>query len=562
VLTQLHIHNLAVIDAVDVDFDAGFTALTGETGAGKSILVDALALALGERADSNAIRTGTDRCEISATFDLGLRPDLLAWLTNNDLDDEDECIVRRIVTAEGRSRGYINGRTVPMQTLRELGDQLVDICSQQSHQSLRRPETQRCILDQYGGHDALLAEMSQSYEQWQGVQAELDALNLAQRDKTERLDLLSYQVSELHALNIHEGEVEALTGEHLRMSNSHRITDGLTNALQHLYEADAGTAYSLISSAKCQLNDLANLDPELKSTSDLLSESEILITEAAEALRNHLGALENDPQQLEKLEQRIGVFQELARKHRVAPEELFGLMHNLELELAEIEGADGRLADMSEKAARLKEYMHTAALALTDARRKTANKLGAEVTGNIQKLGMPGGRFAIDIQTRPDDGITPTGADRIEFIASANVGQKLGPLTQVASGGELSRLSLALQVVAIATDTVPTLIFDEVDSGVGGGIAEIVGSRLRDLSQQRQVLCVTHLAQVGSQADHHFRVTKISDGVSTRTSVKGLTAPERVEEIARMLGGVEITARTRAHAAEMLKGTTLKSSAG
>jgi DNA repair protein RecN (Recombination protein N) len=562
VLTQLHVHNLAVVDAVDVDFGTGFTALTGETGAGKSILVDALALALGERADSNAIRTGTDRCEISATFNLSQRPDLLAWLSNNDLDEEDECIVRRIVTSEGRSRGYINGHTVPMQTLRELGDQLIDICGQQSHQSLRRPEMQRRILDQYGNHDALLADMSQSCERWQTAQTELNALNLAQSDKTERQALLSYQVSELHALNIYEGEMEALTGQHLRMSNSHRISDGLTSALQQLYEADTGTAYSLISSAKGQLDSLSALDAEFKSTSDLLSESQILVTEVAEALRRYLSALENDPQQLEKLEQRIGVFQELARKHRVVPEDLFGLIQKLELELADIQGTDERLAELSKQEAQLNEAMHSAARALTDARNRTAIKLGDEVTENMQKLGMPGGTFAIDILARPDNGITPTGADRIEFIAGANVGQKPGPLTQVASGGELSRLSLALQVVAIATDAVPTLIFDEVDSGVGGGVAEIVGSRLRELSQQRQVLCVTHLAQVGSQADHHFRVTKISDGISTRTSINGLTHPERIEEIARMLGGVEITARTRAHAAEMLKGSTLKSSAG
>ena len=561
-LTQLHIHNLAVVDAVDVDFGAGFTTLTGETGAGKSILVDALALALGERADSQAIRTGTDRCEISATFDLSPRPDLIGWLTDNDLDEDDECIVRRIVTAEGRSRGYINGRTVPMQTLRELGEQLVDICGQQSHQSLRRPEMQRRILDQYGNHDTLLAAMSHTHEQWQNIQAELDALTLAHNNKAERVDLLSYQVSELRALNIYEGELEALTGHHLRASNSRHIADGLSDALQHIYEADTGTAYSLISAAKNQLNELAELDADLKAPADLLSESEILITEAAEALRRHLGALDSDPEQLEKLEQRIGVFQELARKHRISPEGLFGFMHGLEHELTEIEGSDERLASMRDEADRLKEGMHVAARALTKARRKTAKKLSDEVTQNMQKLGMPGGKFAIKLQPRPDDGITPLGADRIEFVASANAGQKMGPLAQVASGGELSRLSLALQVVAIATDAVPTLIFDEVDSGVGGGVAEIVGSRLRDLSLQRQVLCVTHLPQVGSQADHHLRVTKISDGVSTRTSVKGLTDPERVEEIARMLGGVKITTRTRAHAAEMLKGKTLRTSAG
>jgi DNA repair protein RecN (Recombination protein N) len=562
VLAQLQIHNLAVVDAVNVDFGPGFTTLTGETGAGKSILVDALALALGERADSHAIRTGTDRCEITATFALGARPDLLEWLAENDLNEDDECIVRRIITAEGRSRGYINGRTVPMQTLRELGDQLVDICGQQSHQSLRRPEMQRRILDQFGNHEALLATMRCSYEEWHDLQAELDTLKRAQSDKTERQELLSYQVSELQALNIGEGEMEALSTQHLRASNSRKIADGLSMALQQLYEADTGTAHSLISKTKHQLDELLELDPELQSISNLLSEAEILVSEAAESVRLHVGTLETDPQQLEKLEQRIAIFQELARKHRVVPGELFNLLHTLENELSEIEGSDERLTELSERASRRADETRAAAVALTSARRKTAKKLGKQVTDNMRKLGMPGGNFSIDIQPRTDERLTSLGADRIEFIASANPGQEMGPLTQVASGGELSRLSLALQVVAIATDAVPTLIFDEVDSGVGGGVAEIVGSRLRELSTQRQVLCVTHLPQVGSQADQHLRVTKISDGTSTRTAVKGLTNPERVEEIARMLGGVEITARTRAHAAEMLKGKALKSSAG
>jgi DNA repair protein RecN (Recombination protein N) len=562
VLTQLHIHNLAVVDEVDVDFDAGFTTLTGETGAGKSILVDALALALGERADSLAIRTGTERCEISATFDLNQRPDLTDWLANNDLDEEGECMVRRIITAEGRSRGYINGRAAPMQTLRKLGEQLVDICGQQSHQSLRRPETQRSILDQYGKHEKLLTTMERSYGLWQDVEAELEALKISQSEKTERQDLLIYQVSELQALQIEEGEIENLTRQHLLVSNSQRISEGLNTVLQQLYEADTGTALSMINSAKQELGELSELDGRLKATTDLLAEAEILVTEAAESLRMHLGGLDDDPAQLEKLEQRIGIFQELARKHRVTPEELLPLMQQLEREMAEIEGFDQQLTDLTDETNRLETGMHAAARALTKARQKAAKKLGDEVTENMQKLGMPGGLFEIALQPRQDDRITSMGADRIEFFASANPGQKSGPLTQVASGGELSRLSLALQVVAIATDAVPTLIFDEVDSGVGGGVAEIVGSRLRELSLQRQVLCVTHLPQVGSQADHHFRVTKISDGVSTRTSVKNLTDPERIEEIARMLGGVEITGRTRAHAEEMLSGKNLKSSAG
>ena len=561
-LNQLKIHNLAVVDEIDVEFDGGFTALTGETGAGKSILVDALALALGERADSRAIRSGSDRCEITATFDLGGCPDVTHWLVDHDLDEDGECILRRVVTAEGRSRGYINGRTVPMQTLRELGEQLVDICGQQSYQSLRHPIAQRRLLDQYGGHEKLLEAMRRTHTAWHEARTKLDALILARRDLRERQELLSYQVSELRALNIQQGEIGELEQEHLRISNSSRIAEIVSTALQQLYEADAGAALATISDSRNQLDGLAELDHRLATITALLAEAEILITEAADSLRSHLNGIEHDPRLLEQLEQRIADIHEISRKHRVKPETLFELQTSLERELSEIENSDERIAELSENTDRLEADMQAAARKLTGARRETAAKLREQVTANMQNLGMSGGIFEVDLRSVPDREITPVGADRIEFLVSANPGLMPGPLAKVASGGELSRLSLALQVVAIATDTVPTLIFDEVDAGVGGSVAEIVGSQLLELSLQCQVLCVTHLPQVASQAAGHLRVTKISDGVSTRTSVKGLTEPERVEEIARMLGGVEITARTRAHAAEMLKRTKLKESAG
>jgi len=558
VLARLHILNLAVVDEVELEFAAGFTTLTGETGAGKSILIDALALALGERADSRAIRAEADRCEITATFDLSRRPDLVGWLTDNDLDEDAECILRRIVTAEGRSRGYVNGRAVPLQTLREIGSQLIDICGQQSHQSLRLPGVQRDIVDQFGGHEKLLATMNAAHEKWQVTQAELDALTGAQQDRAEKQELLSYQVNELTTLDLREREFEELETKHLLVANSGHISDSISEILERLYEADAGTAHATISAAKHQLDDLTALDTELKPVAELLHEAEILITEAAETLRRHLGGLEHDPRQQMALEQRIASIHELARKHRVDPAELSELLERLNRELTTLQSSDERLAELAERVAHLEENMISTAQKLTRARQKAANTLGRQVTDNMRKLGMPDGKFQIDLQPNPGGQIAPSGMERIEFMVTANAGQKAGPLTQVASGGELSRLTLSIQVVAIAANSVPTLIFDEVDAGVGGGVAEIVGNRLRDLSSQRQVLCVTHLPQVASQADNHLRVTKITDGVSTRTTVKPLTAPERTEEIARMLGGVEITDRTRAHAAEMLKQTGLR----
>ena len=561
-LTQLQIHNLAVVDEVDLEFASGFTTLTGETGAGKSILVGALALALGERADSRAIRPGTDRCEITAAFDLRQRPDLIHWLADNDLDEDDGCIVRRIVTAEGRSRGYINGRSVSMQTLRALGEQLVDICGQQSHQSLRHTGVQRDLLDDYGGHATLAAEMDTEFSRWQAVQTELDALTQVRQQKSERQDLLNYQVGELRALNLQPGEIEDLEKRHRIAANSLRIADGVSEALQKLYEADASAAYTTISAVKHDLGELAQLDEQLAPVSDLLAEAEILVSEAAESLRHRLGQLDHDPRLQQQLEQRIADIHELAHKHRVKPGALTELLDELAQELTTLEHSDERLRELTDEVTAHRKQMDITAEALTEARQAAAAALGEQVSENMQKLGMPGGYFCAELRPNADGKTGPHGADRIRFVATANPGHEPGPLAQVASGGELSRLNLAIQVVTMARNAVPTLIFDEVDAGIGGGVAEIVGNRLRDLSRRRQVLCVTHLPQVASQADYQLRVTKISDGRSTRTSVKGLTEPERIEEIARMLGGVDITPRTRAVAADMLKGTRVQKSAG
>ena len=550
VLAHLHIHNLAVVDEVELELRPGFNVLTGETGAGKSILVDALALALGERADSRAIRTGADRCEITAGFDICDRQELRDWLRQNDLDNDDECILRRVVTAEGRSRGYVNGHAVPIQTLKNLGEQLVDICGQQSHQSLRHPRVQRDIVDHTGGHGALLATMREAYEQWQTTKAELDLLTGDQQDRLARQDLLTYQVGELESLGLQAGDFEKLEKEHLLVANSGRIAEGVSIALNQLYEADAGTAHAAINSAKQQLAGLVEFDAQLEAAAQMLSEAEILVSEAAAALREQAQRLEHDPQRLQELEQRIAGIHELARKHRIDAAGLPELAARLVTELEQLTGSDERLAELTEMTEQAEERVQAMSRKLTRARHKAAVALDATVTDNMQGLGMPGGEFKVDLQAIETPGAA--GADRIEFVVSANPGHTPGPLGRVASGGELSRVSLAVQVAAMTTEAIPTLIFDEIDAGVGGGVAEIVGNRLQELSGQRQVLCVTHLPQVASQADHHLRVTKMTDGVSTRTTVDGLTSTERVEEIARMLGGVEITNRTRAHAKEML----------
>jgi DNA repair protein RecN (Recombination protein N) len=564
VLTHLHIRNLAVVDEAELELGPGLTVLTGETGAGKSILIDALALAMGERADSKAIRSNTDRLEVSATFDITRHATLQAWLTENDLSDPDsdgmsdaesrqECAMRRVVTAEGRSRGYLNGRSVPMQTLRDVGERLVDICGQQAHQSLRHRAVQSALLDSFGGLETMVDTIATAHRQWQQARTQLDELIAAQNDLESQRELLSYQSAELEALNLQPGEFAAIEDKFQLAANSGRIAEAIDRAVTGLYEGDDPTASNIISSAKKELQELARFDSELTAATQLLSEAEILVSEAAEALRRRSGTLEHDPAQQLHLEQRISSVLELARKHQVMPDELPALTEQLTTKLADLDNSEERIDELTSQADSDERQLKSLAKKLTKARHAAAESLAKQVTANMQSLGMPGGSFIISVEPLADGKIGTSGADSVEFRVSANPGQAAGALARVASGGELSRISLSLQVVALAAESVTTLIFDEVDSGVGGGVAEIVGQQLHDLGDQCQVLCVTHLPQVASQGDQHLRVSKISDGVATRTSVKGLTAPERVEEIARMLGGVKITQRTRAHAEEMLK---------
>jgi len=528
------------------------TALTGETGAGKSILVDALALAIGERADSRAVRTDTERCTVTATFDLAARADIAAWLATNDLDADGECIVRRVVTADGRSRGYINGNSVPMQTLRAIGEQLVDICGQQAHQSLRHARVQRQALDEFGALDKQLGHMQTTFDRWHALRDEFATLNAARDDRAARLDLLTYQVSELNALDPGDGEVAGLERDHARASNAGRIVDAVRVALDRLYETDDSSAHAAVTTARAELSELTAFDDELQPVVDMLTEAEILLTETAESLRRHADHVEHDPAQLQQLDQRLGDIHELARKHRVDATELPDLARRLTAELDALECSDERFDALATELTDAERAMHTSASTLSKARAKMAHAIDTQVTNHLQELGMTGGRFEVRVDPLAMEKISASGGDRIEFAVAINPGQATGPMAKIASGGELSRISLALQVVAMQKTAVPTLIFDEVDSGVGGGVAEIVGTRLRELAGARQVLCVTHLPQVASQAENHLRVTKMTDGRSTRTTVKPLTPAERIEEIARMLGGVKITGRTRAHAEEML----------
>jgi DNA repair protein RecN (Recombination protein N) len=553
VLTRLHIRNLAVLDEIELELDGGFSALTGETGAGKSMLVDALALCLGERAETSAVRAGASRAEVTAVFDLRERGATSTWLAARDLDAGAECQVRRVVTSEGRSRAYVNGQPVPLETLRDLGEQLVEICGQHAHQSLLRPATQREILDAHGGHAGLLAEAGRAHAAWSELRAERLRLEGARDERRARADLLEYQIRELSALNLREGEYEQLEQERRLLANAGRLSDGLRGVLERLHDAETYSARDIIGAARREIGLLRAIDPGLGAAAEALETAEINIAEAADQVRHRLDGLEHDPARQDAVESRLASIDEIARKHRTPPQRLWETLRAFEAELEGLSARDSRLREIEAESSRLADALHRAAAALSKARAEAASTLAAAAGGNLRSLGMPDASLVVRVTPLPAGEINASGADQVEFLVSTNAGQPPGPIAKVASGGELSRLSLAIEVVCVAGRNAPTLVFDEVDAGVGGSVAEMVGQCLRRLSGQRQVLCVTHLAQVASQADHHFAVSKATAGDTTRTAVRELATTERVEEIARMLGGIRITERTRAHAREMLQ---------
>jgi len=552
-LTHLQIRDFAIIDAVELELRPGLTVLTGETGAGKSIVVDALQLLSGGRAGAEVIRAGAERAEISGTFDLLRAPrELKRWLEEQSISAETELTARRVIATDGRSRAYLNGQVVPVQLLRELGNILIDIHGQHEFQSLTRSSSQRELLDDFGRHDSLVDQVEISHRVWNGLLNRMLELETKARDRDAKLDLLRYQVQELEALKLSVGEVTALNEERARLANRGKLAEASQSALMQLYESEDGGAHAAVSRSLQALRPLTDVDAKLGSVLQLIDEAAIQIREAAHQLQHYLESLDIDTARQDEVERRLAAIEELARKHRIKPEELPGRAAVLKDELDQLERAESDLSHLrKEQAAALESYRVLAAQ-LT-ARRATAGRaLAKDITARMQTLGMTGGRFQVEITPLASTEPAPHGVDQIEFRVTANPGQPLRPLAKVASGGELSRLSLAIQVSSAARET-RCMVFDEVDSGIGGAVAEIVGRELRALAEQSQVLCVTHLPQVASQGHHHLRVVKLTDGKTTRTSLTPLTADERVEELARMLGGVEITTKAREHAREMLK---------
>jgi DNA repair protein RecN (Recombination protein N) len=551
-LSHLQIRDFAIVEAVEVELGTGFTALTGETGAGKSILVDALLLAVGGRADSGAVRHGAERAEVTAGFDVSGNPPALAWLDEQQIGHDGEVLLRRTVAADGRGRAYVNGQAMPVQSLRGLGELLVDVHGQLEFQSLAKRGYQRELLDGSGGLQADVAAMREAFRAWKTLDLERTAFEERGRDRERRLELLEHYVAELEALDPRADEPRLLAEERRRMSALGRLAEG-TAQVEGLLAGDAGDVTAALGRAQSLLRQMSALDPALSGPERLVEEAAIACREAVAELRRYGESLEADPARQEQIESRLAAIEDAARKHRVDAVDLPDVRRRLEDELRELRTGALNVAELERRLSAACEVRDRAAARLAVARREAAAALDVCVTALMQDLGMPGGVFRTRLEARPANECTEHGADDIEFLVSANPGHPPRPLAKVASGGELSRISLALQVAALDATHLPCLIFDEVDAGVGGAVAEMVGRQLKALAVSRQVLCVTHLAQVAAQADRQLRVSKRTTGHAIRTAVHTLEGQERIEEVARMLGGAEITARTREHAREMLE---------
>lgn len=546
-LRSLHLRDFVIVDQNQLDFEAGFTVFSGETGAGKSILIDALSLALGARGDASVVRHHADRAEIIATF----MPDqsTLKWLQEHDIDieDEDELILRRLIDAQGRSRAYINGTPSTVSQLRELGAMLVDIHGQHAHQSLLNPQSHYAILDTQGQHIHLSQQVTQAWQQWQHSQTAYENAQQSAQANTQELELLDWQIQQLNELGLEAGDWENLTQEHQRLAHAQSLLDNTGRSLA-LLESDEGGAINRLNAALQALSQVLSHDPNLQNIYQTLESAQIACAESISDLNSYLTGMELDPDRLAHIDQMMSDAFNLARKHKCEPEELPQQLQQLldrQQYLQQSTDVEALLA-ATKKA---QENYDQLAQQLSQARQTISQNLSHQVTQAMQHLSMQGGQFVAQLSPSAP---SAHGNEKVEFLVAGHSGSVPSSLAKVASGGELARISLALSVIASQAARVSTLIFDEVDSGIGGAIAEVVGRLLHELGQRHQVLCVTHLPQVAAYGDTHFQVSKVSNADQTVSKIQQLSTTERIEEISRMLGGIEITATTREHAKEML----------
>jgi DNA repair protein RecN (Recombination protein N) len=546
-LAQISISNYTIVSSLEMEFSPGFTVITGETGAGKSIMLDALGLCLGDRADPKTVRHGCERAEITASFDLASIPQAIAWLQDRDLRTGDECLLRRVVTSDGRSRAYINGSVCTLQDCAELGALLIDVHSQHAHQSLLRKPVQRDLLDAYAGHKSLARAVEQYASDWLRKRRELALLAGAKDDHTSRKQLLAYQIEELDALHLLGNELGTLEQEQNLLANAEEILVSAHQALELCDQQESGTRQALK-----LLGGAVHATTAATGARELLESAAIQLSEARGEIQRHIDSVEVDPQRLGMVQRRLESIYDIARKHRVLPEQLAALHQGLRDELQGLADGGQRIAQLESEMALLATQYATDAARLGKQRRGAAKKLVKNVSALLASLAMDGCQFEIALPPLKGDHPHPHGGEEVEFLISTNPGASPRALGKIASGGELSRISLAIGVVTANTATAPSMVFDEVDVGIGGAVAEVVGKLLHTLAARTQVLCVTHLAQVAAQGTHHLQVTKTSSDSAVETSLRTLDNEEKVQEIARMLGGVKITPQTLAHAREML----------
>ncbi|WP_167458083.1 DNA repair protein RecN [Rahnella woolbedingensis] len=550
-LAQLTISNFAIVRELEIDFHAGMTAITGETGAGKSIAIDALGLCLGNRADGSMVRLGASRADICARFTLADTPSAKNWLAENQLDEGQDCLLRRTISSDGRSRGFINGTPVPLSQLRELGQHLIQIHGQHAHQLLLKPEHQKDLLDAYADQPMLLAEMRKAYQNWHQSCRQLAQYQQQVSERESRRQLLQYQLKELNEFAPQAGEYEQIDEEYKRLANSGQLLSLSQSALYLLADGEEQNIVSLLYTARNQLTELAELDSKMNELIVMLDDASIQVSEASDELRHYSERLDMDPNRMYELEQRLSRQMNLARKHHVSAEELPELHRQLLEEQQALNDQETNQAELSEAVQH--HYQQAVAIAeqLHEKRQYFADELTHLITQSMQALSMPHGKFKIQVQFEPEH-LNMEGADRMEFQVTTNPGQPLQALAKVASGGELSRIALAIQVITAQKMETPALIFDEVDVGISGPTAAIVGRLLRQLGESTQVMCVTHLPQVAGCGHQHYFVSKETDGEVTETQMNRLDKKARLQELARLLGGSEVTRNTLANAKELL----------
>jgi len=547
-LHTLSIRDFVIVDRLDLDFQSGFTVLTGETGAGKSILIDALSLALGARGEGGVTRIGCDKAEISASFSLQNNDDALTWLAAQEIaHDEPELLLRRVIYADGRSRAFINGTSATMQQLKELGEFLVDIYSQNAHHSLLKPATQRQILDEFGGLFDVATQVAEQYKLWHRLHLTRLALEKNAEAYADELALLRDNVRELTVLAFNAEEWAALQHEHMLLSNGASLITSGEACVELLSEGEL-SALNLLAQVQHHLQSMHTYDASLGEVTESVDSGMIQLQEASRSLNRYIQRMELDPARLSEVDARIQSIHSAARKYRSRVEDLPVLLESWQARMLELSGIadDGALAE--QEAAAFDAYKKQAEK-LSAGRKDAALTLHQKITAEMQRLSLSGGQFVVELAP-----VAPSvnGLEQVEFLVAGHAGVAPRPLSKVASGGELSRISLAIRVVTAQQGSVPTMIFDEVDVGIGGGVAEVVGNLLKQLGEQRQALVITHLPQVAALGKHHLRVSKSQENGQTLSTINSLSAADRIEEIARMLGGIEITETTREHAKEML----------